>query len=138
MENIFTASNSFLVYAKFLGLFPMTLGGNSKGNLKLTTFNAVLTLIAVSTLTYLLVINIIYKVFVHGGSQFVVESCTITLNSELASFLVLYAYQTFKRNNITKMFENIRLIDEQESFIENVNKFSIIIHLFFFSLRQSR
>lgn len=53
MENIFTASQYFLVYAKLLGLFSMATveGKLRKEKLKWTMFNAIFPLIAISKLT---------------------------------------------------------------------------------------
>lgn len=112
MENIFTGAKPFLFLAKVLGLFPMEFEGPTrKGFLKFKLSNLLSTCCAVALLLCLTSANTFYLVVI-PKTQFLSQSWNISVSLENFSFVVLYGYQVFKRENIVKFLKKLQAIDE--------------------------
>lgn len=124
MENIFTTSKPILVFAKFLGLFPMTfIGPDRKGVFKVMWHDVLSSCISIGSLLCLVGANISLGIFFTGDSNILAVAWFIMKNFDISTYACLFCYQVYKRKNILKFLNMIFSFDEDVS-VNIYHKFS--------------
>ena len=113
MDNIFTASKSFLSFSKLFGLFPYSFEEPSrKGIFKVRVSGVLLTLCSFSILVYLTWSNLSFMVLVTNESKLLVYAWNIAKNLETFSLFCMFGYQLFKRKNVIRFLKIINEVDK--------------------------
>lgn len=115
MENIFTASKPFIYLSKFVGMFPVSLGGAARKQfLKAEWINTVISFFILVTLICILWahVEIIDMLFL-GQSRVLISAWSVLTNLEISLFLILFCYQIYSRKNILKFLLMIEDIDDK-------------------------
>lgn len=115
MENIFTVSQPFLIYARILGLFPMCADGPArKGFFKVKWHSVVVTVCSMFVLLYATVQNFSHYYFFNVyASDITTKAWDILKNAELCSYFLLLGYQICKRKQVVEFLRLIYQIDEE-------------------------
>lgn len=115
MENIFTESKPFLVFAKFLGFFTMSVTEDLKIiSTTVKWFDVFMTCCSFVALVFLNVTTLLQANFLAvSESSFLLIAWDLTRKFELVSYIGLFLYQFQQRNQIKKFLEKLNGFDEK-------------------------
>lgn len=114
MENIFTISKPFLVFAKALGIFPMTFEEPArKGKLKVKLFDIVLSVLSLLAISYITLSSFSSKIFFSGDRKIMETAWYILKNLDVTSYFFLFWYQIVKRKSILNFVLLLADLDEK-------------------------
>ena len=116
MENVFTVSQPFLIYAKTLGLFPKSFEGKATNGVFKTQLRDVL--ISCCSLCLVLALNVMnfyWSVPASTGSRILNIVWNLFADLEISLYILLFIYQIWKRKNILTFLKLIMKCDEMVS-----------------------
>jgi hypothetical protein len=115
MENVFTAAKPFIVYGKFLGLFPLSIEfvrkRKSRKSLKFRIKNFVFLLILISFFILLLIRNFVTGSLTFSNSN--VSAYAWKILATTCDFLIFICclFQIVQTKNVAKFFNLVQQID---------------------------
>lgn len=114
MENIFTVAKPFLVFARFLGLFPLSFEGPArKGILRVKLVNIAIT-ICTMILIFVTVVSLFFNASnTKSNSTILSQAWSCAICFEYFSHLCLVVYQFLKRKDVLKFLQQIEKVDDQ-------------------------
>lgn len=115
MENIFTASKPFIYLSKFVGMFPVPLGGAARKQFsKAEWINTIISFFILVALICIIWthVEIIDMLFL-GQSKILINAWSVLTNLEISLYLILFCYQIYNRENILKFLLMIQDIDDK-------------------------
>lgn len=123
MENFFTSTKPFVIFAHTLGLFPMNFEGPArKGLLRLSYRGIVFACCSLLFVIYLVVGNILKpRRSLRDDPSFLEKILESSLYIELFSYIHLILYQMVKRHNIVRFLKLIDKVDEEVRFFQLIN-----------------
>lgn len=116
MENIFTAVKPFYIFAKFLGLFPMTFEGPmSKGILRVKWYDVAASALAILVPIVIIAVNLIIGDESASSSSLLSNAWTIEAIAGDALVMIIFIYQQLKRQKIEEFLIKLHDFDEKVS-----------------------
>jgi hypothetical protein len=115
MENVFISSKFFLIFAKLLGFFPMSVNQSS---MKVKNIDIFMTCCSYTALIAINIETFWHDKFFTLGNTFIQNAWDVIKKTEMISYIFLFAYQLRARKKIFSFFKDVHRFDEK------VRKFS--------------
>jgi hypothetical protein len=114
LENFFTSVEPFLVFAKFLGFFPMSFDGPARnGKFKVKFFNIFATSCFTLISALILFLNITNGAFVTTDSRLLYYGWVLPSISEMFFQLGLFIKQVNQRADVVNFLKQLNSVDEK-------------------------
>lgn len=114
MENVSTASQSFLNILTLFGLFPMSFVGKSRDcAFKINPISVIISLLSLTLLILAFIVNFKKKEFMFTDSWILLRSWDWAKSTEILCHIFLLCYQIYKRKNIVKFLMQVDDADQK-------------------------
>lgn len=114
MENIYTSIKPFYVYAKLLGIFPLSFVGKpTNGVLKVKPHDILITSFSFALLIGLIFLELHFETFIKSDSSILTKASKASVAASLFLLVSSFFYQISRRNEIKHFLEILRIFDEE-------------------------